>query len=965
MFKRHFVALTPLALLVAAAPLAAQGVSAQLNGTVQASSGGQAVGGATVTLRNQETGFTRTVQTDASGRFVAASLPVGPYAVSVAKDGFQTAANIKVNLNLGDAAPLIVRLAPTASAVVEVTASAAQVDTERSAAATLINPDTFATLRLKGRDLTGFAKLTPGWVVDSQRGNLAIAGQRGVKTAINIDGGDYNQPFFGGSTGGAEGKTPFTVSIEAIREFQVITDGASAEYGRMGGGYLNAITKGGTNEFGGSLFFYERPNQWQADSHSGTRLPPADFKLRQYGFSFGGPLIKDKLHFFVAYDAQRRTDPQDMVFGGTTPPTGLLPLNPALASDAALLDRQGPYSVKANSDVVFLRLDWAVNTDHALQFRVNRSDFKGNVGQGFTTAREAMSTDDIKTLSFVGQWNWTVNANWYNEFRINQVNDEQPRVAATQNPFVAITNVGNYGSPVNFEREFETKRTQIVETLTYITPTVQVKGGIDYNKTSAAEVFASTQYGSYSFDTIADFRAGNWRQFQQRFSLAGGTARDSGVFAADEVELAVFMQADFRLSNAFKFGVGLRYDRQEHPDFPIADISNLAATSMPVTARIPTDTHVSPRLSFTWTPEGDNGRTVVRGNVGRYVSRTPSVFLFQVFAENGQRAARITFGGTAATAAADALTYGIPRGATFNPGAPFRLSGLPTSAVLPPLDVFTFSQDFQNPVTDRMNFGVERAYGAWVFGFSGTYARTENLERLADLNLGTPVANAQGRLVFPSTRPNTKFRQIATYLSDGSSQYQALTLSAKYEKADSPFSANLFYTLSKNRDNDSNERNFSSYSTQNTQRLQDEWSWADTDKRHVLTGSMSYAEKRWTGLLFGVGFSYISGFPYSVTRGSDLNLDGITGNERLLGSARNGFRSSSTTTVDLKLSRTWAFGARVKFTLSGEVYNLFNEVEDFTRLTWSSGTDSAPGFTFPRNVSSSAREAQIGARFTF
>lgn len=958
MSNRHLRPLTPLALLMAAAPLCAQGVSAQLAGSVQ-STAGQSLAGATVTARNMETGFTRSVQTDAAGRFVAAPLPVGPYAVTVSKDGFQTASGIRVTLNLGDAAPLTVKLAPTASAVVEVTASAAQVDTERTAAATLVSPDDIANLPLKGRDFQAFAKLTPGVVVDSQRGNLAIAGQRGINTAINIDGGDYNQPFFGGSTGGAEGKTPFTVSLEAVREFQVITDGASAEYGRMGGGYLNAVTKSGTNEFTGSLFYYERPNQWQANDHGGTRLAPADFKLRQFGFSFGGPLVKDKLHFFVAYDAQRRTDPQDMVWGGTNPPAGLYPLSSSVAADAALLARQGAYSIKADSDVVFARLDWSVNTDHALQLRFNASDFKGNVGQGFTNAREAMSTDDIKTTSFVGQWNWTINGNWYNEVRINYVKDEQPRVAGTRNPQVSITNVGTYGSGINFEREFETKRTQVIETITYVTPTVQVKAGIDYNKTDVAEVFASTQYGSYSFNNITDFRAGNWNQFQQRFSLTGGTARDSGTFAAAEKELAIFIQTDWRLTSAFKAGLGLRYDRQEHPGFAVADVSNPLAASLPVTASIPTDTQVSPRLSFTWTPEADGGKSVVRGSLGRYVSRTPSVFLFQVYAENGKRAARITF------TSSQAATFGIPRGATFNPDAPFRLASLPSGATLPALDVFTFSPGFENPVTDRFNLGYERAIGSWTVGLSAAYAKTDNLERLQDINLGTPTANAQGRLVFPSARPNTNFRQIMVYVSDGESKYQSVTLSAKYDKPGSPFSANLFYTYSQNKDNDSNERNFSSYSTQNTQRLMDDYSYADTDKRNVVTGSLSYHERRWTGIQFGVGFTYLSGFPYSVTRGNDLNADAITTNDRLLGTQRNGFRSSSTTSVDLKLSRTWGFGPRVKFTVSGEVYNLFNHVDAYNRLQWTGGTDAAPTLGFARNATSSARSAQIGVRLAF
>ncbi|MCC6513047.1 MAG: carboxypeptidase regulatory-like domain-containing protein, partial [Geothrix sp.] len=248
------------ALLVAAAPLMAQGVSVQLGGRVLDTKG-SAVAGATVVIRNGETGLTRTLQTSNEGRYMATLLPVGPYTVTVTKAGFQTAANIKVNLNLGDAAPLTIKLAPESGAVVEVVAATAQVDSERASAAAIVSPDNLTNLPVFNRNFTNLATLAPQVVVDSNRGNLAIAGQRGVNTSINIDGGDNNEPFFGGATGAAEGKTPFTISIEAIREYQVITDGASAEFGRMGGGYVNAITKNGTNDLSGSLFYYMRPRK--------------------------------------------------------------------------------------------------------------------------------------------------------------------------------------------------------------------------------------------------------------------------------------------------------------------------------------------------------------------------------------------------------------------------------------------------------------------------------------------------------------------------------------------------------------------------------------------------------------------------------------------------------------------------------------------------------------------------------
>ena len=204
MTLKHLMNSPVVAILVASAPLMAQGVSAQLSGHV-VGKGGEALAGASVVIRNTETGFVRTVATDSNGRYIAVLLPVGPYQVTVTKAGFQTASNIKVNLNLGDAAPLTVRLAPDTGATVEVVASVSAIDSERSASANAMSPEALTILPVKGRGFTDFAFLTPQVTLSFERGNIAIGGQRGINTSINVDGGDYNDPFFGGTNGGAEG----------------------------------------------------------------------------------------------------------------------------------------------------------------------------------------------------------------------------------------------------------------------------------------------------------------------------------------------------------------------------------------------------------------------------------------------------------------------------------------------------------------------------------------------------------------------------------------------------------------------------------------------------------------------------------------------------------------------------------------------------------------------------------------
>jgi hypothetical protein len=973
-----------MALLVASAPLMAQGVSTQLSGRVLDTKGAGVVG-ATVVIRNGETGFTRTMQTGDEGRYMATLLPVGPYTVTVTKAGFQTASNLKVTLNLGDAAPLTIRLAPETGATVEVTASATQVDSGRLTTAAFVSADDLANMPNFNRSFTNLATLTPQVTIESSRGGLAIAGQRGVSSSMNIDGGDNNEPFFGGSM---SSNNAFQISMEAIREYQVITAGASAEFGRMGGGYVNAITKNGTNELSGGLFYYTRPQNMVAKQPNLNGVPGSnnvgDFKQNQFGFSLGGPILKDKLFYFVAYDGQRMTAPINFQWGGNNPVT----LNPAKTNDAVLLGKVGNYDVPNDADTVFARFDWNLNADHTLQLHINQSKFKTMAYTGISSPLENTVNDQYKTLSVVGQWNWTINANMLNELRINSGKDEMPRSTNSSIPEVSISNVGYYGANP-YPRQYETKRLQISEALSYVTPVWQVKGGVDYNKINVTETFSSGYQGIYYFnDTKAyaaggsarpaaipaytafqNFENGQWYSYAQRFSLVPGLdGWNAGNFNADEKQLAAFVQADISPSDIVKIGIGLRMDRQTHPDFPIADFSNRLATSMPLTQKMPTDTQFSPRLSLTYTPSFDKGNTVMRASLGRYVSTTPSVYEYQLYTVNGARMANITFYNPLFSTNGTGTTT-IPTGTNFNAASPFSYASLPSGSAIPKTDIFSFDPNFKNPHTDQATLGFDRGFGSGLtLGLSGIYARGHNLERLTDLNLGTPTANAYGRLVFPAARPNTSFSKMMMYVSDVDSIYHAYTFHLKYQEDGSPFFAQVYYTYAIDKDSDSNERNFSGYSEQNTQRLGADWGYSDKDRRHTLTAELSYQERRFTGIQASFIIRYLSGTPYSVNFNSDLNADGNSGYDRLYvnktDSGRNTQRIASSQTVDMKLSRDFSIFRKVKFSVSAEVFNLLNRHDTYL-FEKATGSDAATTLLYSPSVVGSARQVQLGARLSF
>jgi hypothetical protein len=965
-----------LPLLVAAVPVLAQGVSVQLSGQILTREA-KNIAGAAVVIRNQETGLVRNVQTDENGRFIAPLLPVGPYAVTVTKAGYQTISNIRVRLNLGDAAPLRVTMVPETGATVEIVATTSSVDSERASAATFISPGDLTNLPVLNRSFTSLATLAPQ-VTIAARGNLAIGGQRGVNTSINIDGGDNNEPFFGGALGAAENTTPFTISMEAIREFQVVSDGASAEFGRMGGGYVNAITKSGTNDFVGSLFFYKRPKSMIALNPKGTPGDVVgDFKQDQFGFSVGGPIIADKLFYFLAYDGQRRTEPINFRFGMANP----VALEPATyANDRTLEGFGGGYDARRNSDALFARIDWILSLDHTFQFRLNQSKYRGDTyvaTPGYYNTYSNSLSDDIDTTAIIGQWNWNISSNWLNEFRINHSGDDMPRNTRSNFPMVTISGVADYGANAN-QRVYTAKRLQIQESILYADPNYQVKAGFDYNKVDVQEIYSAYWMGSYSFrssgsgatykSALQNFREGNWSSLRQKFSLQPGVdAWNAGNFDAPQKQLAAFVQADFRLAAGFKVGLGLRWDKQEAPSFPVADFSDPLAAKMPVTQSLKSDSQVSPRLSFTWTPVFDPN-SVVRGSVGRYVSVTPSLLLYGAFADNGDRMGQVDFQST------EAATYNIPRGATFNAANPYWMPSFPTGKTIPATRINTFAPDFKNPRTDRFNLGYERGFtSGFNVGVSGTYAKAENLQRWKDINLGTPTINAMGRWVYPSARPNTKYTQMMMCVSDATSQYHAYTLTGKYQKEGSPFYAQLSYTYAIDKDNDSNERTSTAAATQDPNRLSDDWGPSDRDIRHTITGQATYHERRWTGLQFGLIYKYYSGLPYNVVYYGDQNRDGSYYDRPFVNGVdigRNSYRTGSQQTFDIKISRDIQLYKKVKLQLSADIFNLLNRHDTYARTNVSDKTESptAPAafyeYSYPY-IRGDARQVQLGVRLSF
>src|SRR6266704_1765540 len=273
----------------------------------------EVIPGATITVKNLETNKEDTAVSDDQGRFRVVNLVPGSYSVADSSSGFAPFSVDKLIVEVGlvsnvDAA---LTIGPVAEKVT-VTADAPVINTSQQDFSNNMNQTSINNLPINGQRWSNFALLNPGTVPDANFGLISFRGISGLLNNNTIDGGDNNQAFFSEEKGRTH--LNYTTSPSAVREFQVNTSNYSAEYGRAAGGVINTVTKSGTNNFHGQLFYYLRDNKWGArnprgfNALTGDPLKPVD-KRHQFGGAIGGPIVKDKAFFFFSYDQQRRNFP--------------------------------------------------------------------------------------------------------------------------------------------------------------------------------------------------------------------------------------------------------------------------------------------------------------------------------------------------------------------------------------------------------------------------------------------------------------------------------------------------------------------------------------------------------------------------------------------------------------------------------------------------------------------------------
>jgi len=975
--RNRWIRLAMRAGLVAAAalllPLATWGqtdvTTTRLGGVVQ-SDDGQPLPGALIEVKSLDTGATARAVSDSEGRFRVLNLPSGEYAFSVSLEGFKTGGIDRFRLLLGETPWLRFTLHLESSDEIVVLDHRPEVELTNTSNATTFQSEQIESIPQLSRDIKELATLAPQASIEGERRSLALSGQRGINTNVTIDGVDFNNAFFGGTVGTAEGRAPLSISIESIKEFSVITNGASVEFGRSGGGFVNVVTKSGTNQLRASAFYTHQPQSLISNFPNGVE--PADQKRKQYGGSIGGRIVEDRLFFFASYDRQDKS---------VTIPTSSTTLDPDIFARYPELASPASFAQTQDGDVLFGRLDYLYNPQHRFMLRGNFTKYDGMNGTYNSTTRVESynGNEGLDTDAWVASWSGTFGNSMINDLNVNYIKEDTPRQDKGLGlPSFQVSGVGDYGEVYFLPITSTAKRKAIGDTFSYSHGNHIAKFGFEYNDTSISQIFKGNWRGVFRFNNKADFLAGHWSQYYQFGGLNGLTADEAGKADFGQKETAIFLQDQWFYRPNLTFTFGVRLEDLDNPNAPILNPRDVNPDgSFNLTGRVPdqnlTD-QISPRFGVAWSP-GRDQKTAVRFAAGRYWSRTPALLLAQLFTSNGVRGTQYTVFTTSVNGVVQPPTDPLAPGwgdAFVVPGTE-RIDFTQIVGNQSPPGVFAMEPNFENPYTDRATLNIEREIlPLTVVSLDLTYAKGHQLQRLTDPNLqydGTTSAN--GLPHYSKTRPNSYYGRITTSVSDAESKYRSIGASIRRRLHDG-FQYSAQVTWSKDEDNDSNERNFAGVQAEDVNNLGLNWGPSNRDQTWRI-GLSALWETPWWGISVSGAYRYASGTPWTISTGSDTNGDTVFADRPTINGVhvgRNSENQPSSQAIDLRIAKTFTI-QNVAASIFAECFNCTDEanwVVPSNNYTWGNANLSTPSrsnYGLENGVNSfiPPRTIQFGVRF--
>jgi hypothetical protein len=1009
-----------------AAKLFAQAGIGGIAGVVRDPSG-STVPGASVTIVNEAKGIRRALETTGAGIFNASSLvPASGYTVEVTRAGFAKYEANNLTVQVGDTVELDIQMnVASATTSVNVEAAAPIVDDDKSGVTDLVNQQQIDNLPINGRRADTFVLLTPGVVRDGTFGLVSFHGIS-AGNAFLTDGNYTTDSFYSENAGRTRISTQ--ISEDAVQEFQVLSDGYSAEFGRAMGGIVNTVTRSGTNNYHGTAYEFFRNRTLDATDRYATFNPPE--WRHQAGGSLGGPIKKDKLFFFSNYELVKRSFPglNRITTSLIADPTGTFvsqancvvnnTTGPAASQCAAasnFIQKQMNVLVPrtVSSDMGFAKLDYRPGERNSITLDMNVMHWvsphgiqtQGVLPSGAMLGNNGNST--VETRYGNADWTFIINPKALNDFRFGWFKDRLSDPAASDlwpsTGALYITVAGaTVGAAQAYPRTYPSEqRFQFSDTLSWTIGSHSLKFGIDADRTQDYLNQLFNYAGGYSYSLLSsyakDFSAGPgctnkvngvtvtvgcYSTFTQEF---GNPIQDLYT-----TNLNFYALDSWKINSKLTLNYGLRWERTFLPQPTVTN------PAWPQTGVIPqTNRDFAPRVSLSY---GANDKTVVRAGFGMFYAPYITDGIDTLFLGNSLYQTSISVNPTQAN-------------------APLFPNIVPNAALVPAGTVnVTFADPhFHNPYSTQSSFAVERQLG-WGSDFTASYSYVRGIGLITstDVNLSGPTStatytidNASGAAVGTYTTPiwttaskiNSSFAHVYDVSNGGDSWYSGLTLQFR-KRLSHGFTTQIAYTWSHAIDdaqqagasttityNQSNTYNGDfgldkgTSGTDQRHRFVVNWLWSPTlttstsaFARYLINGWQLSSSTTLASPQYATGTVSVSGTQgFNLLYTSSINGSGGWGRVPFLGV--NSQRIDGEEFVNARLSRAIPITERLRASLLFEAFNVFN-------TTYSTGINTT-AYTATNGVlkpvtsfgtgnaaqafpdGTNARRMQAGIRFEF
>ncbi len=938
-------------------PAAAQTSLATLRGKVVDEQSG-VLPGATVVVRQAETNFTRTGVTNEQGQYYLPSLPAGSYEVTAELPGFGTGKQAIV-LRVGQEATAdFVLKVGNLEETVNVTGRTALVETQATLGG-MVDSKEIDSLPTISRNFADLAKLAPG-VTSSGSGAMGFstAGQRQFQNQVFVDGATNAQQFYGTQ---AE-----SYPQDWVQEFQVMTNGFSAEFGQASGGVLNVITRSGANKFAGRVYGFFRNQKLDTPAFAGQFLKDAGGKydinqpvmlksvspFRQYraGGFLGGPIVQNKVFFFGGVETFENN--QDAI----------------LSISQYWRDRgqQGIIPAKNTNRVYMVKVDANINENNRLSIRHSRTFLTDTncSGQGGDGCNSSPLWTLEKRATFNGPL-WSVLGNWTNTLSNNSFNELRAYYGV--NKLVITSNLaGVYGlalldglkaNPLWTERTYpgasfgasttggiegETNL-YVIDNFMFVKGRHQFKVGAQLARVEFVMDIDASQKGRWAFDTDRVFNINDPVSYPYQLSLAVGTA----TYIQAKWNYSGFLQDSWQVRNGLTLNLGLRYDvdntilvgNELVDTYNQRFVSNFGG-SAPLSKVKPDRNNVSPRVGFVWLPTADH-RTTIRGSAGIFYDQNHFNYNDTYINQTLLTVNRITINANDSTQnpfwnPADPAGSKLAARAylaSFFPGFPPPSNTVKQTAT-------GMDPSFHIPYSTQGTIGFTHEFANRIYVQADVvYSRGHDVVLQRNINI---TKDASGNWVGIDPR----FGAFNTYQNLGYIKYTALQSRVEYRGA--KLRGGLSYTLGKARSN-SSATGVGGGAATNPLDINVDDGPTSEDRRHVVASDFSYLFP-WDFQLAGIA-RYASALPYSATNSTVVYARPLP---------RNSLRGDSESNVDLRASKNVKFGGRYEIVVFWEMFNVFNTL-NFVQYQ---GNQLSSSYQLPQRALPMRRQ-QLGLRFDF